>query len=167
MSAQCAVCAGACAEHVRRLARRTRRSHDARPTHAVHARSARADSARRFCGRSDDTDRTLVVLSGSFHCPRWDDSCLVMTLVCTKRLVRAGVVTKIDRPVLAAPNRKIFFMPRKQLSECEERSRSARGSATAMKMGGTGTRRQRSQDFLQRVTHTKKRKLSGFGPLFS
>ena len=33
--------------------------------------------------------------------------------------------------------------------------------------GGTGTRRQRSQDFLQRVTHTKNRKLSGFGPLFS
>ena len=42
-----------------------------------------------------------------------------------------------------------------------------RGSATPMKMGGTGTRRQRSQDFLQRVTHTKNRKLSGFGPLFS
>ena len=33
--------------------------------------------------------------------------------------------------------------------------------------GGTGTRRQRNQDFLQRVTHTKNRKLSGFGPLFS
>ena len=33
--------------------------------------------------------------------------------------------------------------------------------------GGTGTRRQRSQDFLQMVTHTKNRKLSGFGPLFS
>ena len=33
--------------------------------------------------------------------------------------------------------------------------------------GGTGTRRQRSQDFLQRVTRTKNRKLSGFGPLFS
>ena len=46
----------------------------------------------------------------------------------------------------------------------------SRGSATPMKMGGgggTGTRRQRSQDFLQRITHTKNRKLSGFGPLFS
>ena len=32
--------------------------------------------------------------------------------------------------------------------------------------GGTGTRRQRSQDFF-RVTHTKNRKLSGVGPLFS
>ena len=33
----------------------------------------------------------------------------------------------------------------------------SRGSATPMKMGGgRGTRRQRSQDFLQRVTHTKK-----------
>ena len=42
-----------------------------------------------------------------------------------------------------------------------------RGSATPTKMGGTGTRRQRSQDFLQRVTHTKARKLSGFGALFS
>ena len=44
---------------------------------------------------------------------------------------------------------------------------SSRGSATPVKMGGTGTRRQRSQDFLQRITHTKNRKLSGFGPLFS
>ena len=33
--------------------------------------------------------------------------------------------------------------------------------------GGTGTRQQRNQDFLQRVIHTKNRKLSGFGPLFS
>ena len=33
--------------------------------------------------------------------------------------------------------------------------------------GGTETRRQRNQDFLQRVTHTKNRKLNGFGPLFS
>ena len=33
--------------------------------------------------------------------------------------------------------------------------------------GGTGTSRQRSQDFLQGVTHIKNRKLSGFGPLFS
>ena len=32
--------------------------------------------------------------------------------------------------------------------------------------GGDGTRWQQSQDFLQRVTHTKNRKLSGFGPLF-
>ena len=46
-----------------------------------------------------------------------------------------------------------------------------RGSATPWKMGGgtegTGTRRQRSQDFLQRVTRTKNRKPSGFSPLFS
>ena len=42
-----------------------------------------------------------------------------------------------------------------------------RGSATPMKMGGTGTRRQRSQEFFQGVTHTKNRKLSGFGQLFS
>ena len=33
--------------------------------------------------------------------------------------------------------------------------------------GGTGISRQRSQDFLQGVTHIKNRKLSGFGPLFS
>ena len=32
---------------------------------------------------------------------------------------------------------------------------------------GAGTRRQRSQDFLQSVIHTKNRKLIGFGPLFS
>ena len=43
----------------------------------------------------------------------------------------------------------------------------SRGSAPPMKMGGMGTRQQRSQDFLQRITHTKNRKLSGFGPLFS
>ena len=42
---------------------------------------------------------------------------------------------------------------------------SARGSATPMKMGGgTGTRRQRSQDFLQRVTHTKKPKTQRIWP---
>ena len=52
------------------------------------------------------------------------------------------------------------------------KSAGVRGSATPMKIGGgggggTGTRRQRRKDFLQRVTHTKNRKLSGFGPLFS
>ena len=44
---------------------------------------------------------------------------------------------------------------------------SVQGLRHADKNGGTGTRRQRSQDFLQRVTHTKNRKLSGFGPPFS
>ena len=41
------------------------------------------------------------------------------------------------------------------------------GLSHADENGGTGTRWQRSQDFLQRVTHTKNRKLSGFDPLFS
>ena len=46
---------------------------------------------------------------------------------------------------------------------------TVRGSATPMKMGGggTGTRRAANPGFSSEATHTKNRKLSGFGPLFS
>ena len=44
--------------------------------------------------------------------------------------------------------------------------RLGQGLRHADENGGTGTRRQRSQDFLQKVTHIKNWKLSGFGPLF-
>ena len=52
-------------------------------------------------------------------------------------------------------------------SQSRSQSYFIQGLRHADENGGTGIRRQRSQDFLQRVNYTKNRKLSGFGPLFS
>ena len=52
--------------------------------------------------------------------------------------------------------------------EREGREVEGRGSATPMKMGGGGRDQAASKPgFSSEATHTKNRKLSGFGPLFS
>ena len=97
--------------------------------------------------------------------------CLLMMSHCRGYYVIARLVDKYDsrrkntKAMVFAGYEEIFIDCGRNVFRLNVRREQ--GLHHADENGGTGTRRQRSQDFLQRVTHTKNRKLSGFGPLFS